>query len=78
MRGMIFLGIYREKIFSPGKVREDAAILDATLLELSRLSYEVFAVQTAALHTVSFRPACTLTMAKSDQALRIFEEWEKM
>jgi hypothetical protein len=71
------LGIYREPIFSPGKVREDAAILDATLLELSRLSYQVFAVKSEALDTVSFRPTCTLTMAKSDEALRIFEEWEK-
>jgi len=77
MEHLTVLGIYREPIFSPGKVREDAAILDATLLELSRLSYEVFAIQTEALDTISLRPACTLTMAKSDQALRIVEEWEK-
>ncbi len=77
MDSMTVLGIYREQIYSPGKVREDAAILDATLLELSRLGYEVLAMQPEALNTISIRPACTLTMAKSDPALNILEGWEK-
>ena len=77
MNSKIVLGIYREQIFSPGKVRDDAAILDASLLELSRLGYEVLALQPEALDTISIRPACTLTMAKSDRALQILEEWQK-
>ncbi len=35
MKSATVLGIYREQIFSPGKVSDDAAILDATLAELS-------------------------------------------
>jgi len=77
MSNMTVLGIYREQIFSPGKVRDDAAILDATLIELSCLGYEVLALQSEALDTLWTRPACTLTMAKSDRALKILEEWQK-
>jgi glutathione synthase/RimK-type ligase-like ATP-grasp enzyme len=77
MNNMTVLGIYREQIFSPGKVRDDAAILDAALIELSRLGYEILALQSEALDTISIRPACTLTMAKSDWALQILEEWQR-
>ena len=41
------LGIYREPEFSPGKVEADAAILDATLLELKREGVEVQAIDAA-------------------------------
>jgi glutathione synthase/RimK-type ligase-like ATP-grasp enzyme len=77
MGSITVLGIYREQIYSPGKVREDAAILDATLLELSHLGYEVIALQSEALDRLSIRPACTLTMVKSGQTLNILEGWEK-
>jgi len=77
MNSMVMLGIYREQIFSPGKIRDDAAILDASLLELSHLGYEVLTLQPEALDTISIQPACTLTMAKSDRALQILEEWQK-
>src|ERR1700722_775981 len=42
------LGIYREPEFSPGKVEADAAIMDATLLELKREGVEVAAAVDAA------------------------------
>ncbi|MBW2305639.1 MAG: hypothetical protein JRG73_01790 [Deltaproteobacteria bacterium] len=77
MHCMTVLGVYREPIFSPGKVREDAAILDATLLELSRLGYEVSTVQAEALDILSMRPSCALIMVQSNRALNIIENWHK-
>jgi glutathione synthase/RimK-type ligase-like ATP-grasp enzyme len=77
MQGMIFLGIYREKIFSPGKVREDAAILDSTLTELSRAGYEISVVEAENLEPLSHRPAFVLTMAQSQRCLNILEGWQK-
>jgi hypothetical protein len=41
---MQVLGIYREVEFSPGRVDDDAAILDAALAELKRAGLEVSAV----------------------------------
>ena len=41
MKPPSLLGIYREQIFSPGKVGDDAAIMDATMEELSRRGWEV-------------------------------------
>jgi len=35
------LGVYREKTFSPGKISQDAAILDATLALLPEAAYRV-------------------------------------
>ena len=77
MDSMTVLGVYRERIYSPGKVSEDAAILDAALLELSHLGHEVIALQTEALDKLSIRPACTLTMAQSGPILDILEIWQK-
>ena len=74
---MTVVGIYREEIFSPGKVREDAAILDHVLLELSRRGYQTLTVKAEALDTLSVPPPFALVMAQSDQALHILEEWHK-
>ena len=74
---MTIVGVYREEIFSPGKVREDAAILDHVLLELSRRGYDVSSVKAEALDTLSIRPACALVMAQSDRALCILEGWHR-
>jgi glutathione synthase/RimK-type ligase-like ATP-grasp enzyme len=73
---MMLLGVYREKVFSPGKVREDAAILDATLQALSRLGHTVRALEAEALRLLPDY-SCILTMAQSERALGILEKQQK-
>jgi glutathione synthase/RimK-type ligase-like ATP-grasp enzyme len=73
---MMLLGVYREKVFSPGKVREDAAIMDATLQVLSRLGHAVRTVEAEALGRLPDY-FCILTMAQSERALEILEKQQK-
>ncbi len=77
MKDMTLLGIYRERIFSPGKVREDAAILDATLAGLSRTGYRTASAEAEDLEKLSGPPAFVLSMAQSHQALDVLESWER-
>jgi len=77
MKSTSVLGIYREQIFSPGKVRDDAAILDATLAELSRLVSDVSSIKAEGLAASMTRPSYVLSMARSEHALGIIEDWAK-
>ncbi len=77
MKDKTWLGVYRESIFSPGKIREDAAILEATLTELSRKGYGIAAAEVRDLDRFPGRPAFVLTMAQSRRALDILERWEQ-
>ncbi len=77
MRGPEILGVYRESIYSPGKVREDAAILDATLAELVRAGFQTSTVDVRNLEKTSGKASFLLTMAQSSQALGIFETWQE-
>jgi glutathione synthase/RimK-type ligase-like ATP-grasp enzyme len=77
MRDVTLLGVYRERVFSPGKIREDAAILDATLTELSRTGYKTAVAEPEDLERFSGRPAYVLGMAQSHRALDILENWQK-
>lgn len=70
-------GIYRENRFSPGKVSEDAAVLDATLSHLSHAGFRVNALQTDDLNDMTPKPDIVLSMAQSVGALDILERWEK-
>src|ERR1700722_5388435 len=73
------LGIYREPEFSPGKVEADAAIMDATLLELKREGVEV----AAAVDAASFANAAPahadiiLPMCQGARALKRLAEAEQ-
>lgn len=69
------LGIYRERVFSPGKVPDDAAILDATLEELSSMGCQVSSIQAEALDFSMSRPHWVLTMAQSSKALAVLDHW---
>ena len=71
MKPLALLGIYRERVYSPGKVEDDAAIMDATLEELARRGWAVGALAAEALTGSSPRPQQVLTMAQSEQALSI-------
>lgn len=77
MRPGTILGIYRERRLSPGKVREDAAILDQTLLEFSRLGYETRSVRAECLPGVDPRDSSVLSMAQSERSLRVLEGWHR-
>lgn len=69
------LGVYRESCFSPGMVREDAAILDAAVAELGA-NGEIRTISPENLSDLPRRPAVVLNMARSGQALEILEAWE--
>lgn len=77
MKPLALLGIYRERVYSPGKVEDDAAIMDATLEELARRGWEVGALAAEALTGASPRPQQVLTMAQSEQALHILKDWSR-
>jgi glutathione synthase/RimK-type ligase-like ATP-grasp enzyme len=75
MKPLAVLGIYREQIFSPGKIEDDAAILDATVEELSRLGWEVRTRHAESLSDSSLRSEKVLSMAQSEQVLSLLKNW---
>ena len=75
MKPPALLGIYRERIFSPGKVDDDAAIMNAAVEELSRRGWEVLTEHAESIDASMPRPANILTMAQSDRVLAVLEDW---
>jgi glutathione synthase/RimK-type ligase-like ATP-grasp enzyme len=73
------LGIYREPEFSPGKVDADAAIMDATLLELKREGVEIAAAIDAAsfANAAPARADIILPMCQGARALKRLAEAEQ-
>ncbi len=70
---MKLLGVYRERMFSPGKTADDAAIMDATLRELTRMGFMCDAVEGERLDEAAHEAPCIVTMAQSERALNILE-----
>jgi glutathione synthase/RimK-type ligase-like ATP-grasp enzyme len=77
MKPEVLLGIYRERIFSPGKIEDDAAIMDATLEELSRRGWKVRSMHADSISSSFSRPSNALSMAQSGRVLNILEDWSK-
>jgi hypothetical protein len=77
MQGVRILGVYREGVLSPGKVDEDAAILDATLDALSLRGLKTSSVRAEVLDRDFPQVELVLTMAQSDRVLRILEHRRK-
>ncbi len=75
MKPPALLGIYREQIFSPGKIEDDAAIMDATVEELSRRGWEVCTRHAESISSSLPRPENVLSMAQSDRVLNTLEGW---
>jgi hypothetical protein len=72
------LGIYREPEFSPGKVDDDARILDAALAELAREGVQIAAIRAADFAANSAEPAdLLLAMCQGERALRRLAEAEQ-
>jgi glutathione synthase/RimK-type ligase-like ATP-grasp enzyme len=69
------LGIYREQVFSPGKIQDDASVLDATLEEFSALGWKGETVHAEELTPSTARPAYVLSMAQSDRVLDLLDQW---
>lgn len=75
MKRPTLLGIYREQVFSPGKVQADAAILDAALSGLSGMGFRVESKRAEFLDHTMPKPEIILTMAQSDRVLKLLEQW---
>lgn len=75
MKRREILGLYREKVFSPGKIEDDAAILGETLKALARRGWEVNGVTAETVGPHTPRPENVLTMAQSPRVLNILEDW---
>jgi glutathione synthase/RimK-type ligase-like ATP-grasp enzyme len=71
------LGICRERIFSPGKVEDDAAIMGATLAELERAGWLVQMRHAEEIDSSMPRVDNVLSMAQSDRVLNILAEWSR-
>lgn len=69
------LGVYREEVFCPGKVKEDRTVLDTTLEELRGLGYKASAIAPERLGEISGEPKFVLSMAQSHRSLNILAWW---
>jgi hypothetical protein len=71
----ILLGIYREHVYSPGKVQADAAVLDAALSALSGIGFKIESRGAEFLDSSVPRPEVVLSMAQSNRVLSIMDQW---
>jgi glutathione synthase/RimK-type ligase-like ATP-grasp enzyme len=74
---MIVLGIYREKTFSPGRVDDDARIMDMTVADLAFRGHSVRTLRFDALDGQGAQADCVLSMAESKKTLARLEEWQE-
>jgi glutathione synthase/RimK-type ligase-like ATP-grasp enzyme len=74
---MKIYGIYRERIFSPGKVIEDAAILDTVLCTLSHAGHETHAISAESITDDFKGVGLILSMAQSERSLSILEKADR-
>jgi glutathione synthase/RimK-type ligase-like ATP-grasp enzyme len=72
----VIYGIYREKALSPGKVAEDAAILEAVLGRLTTRGCQVKRVAAEDLLPEAPQAAGVLHMAQGPQALSRLAQWQ--
>lgn len=72
------IGVYREQIFSPGKVRQDAAIMDAALEGLALSGFpKAHTLRAETVEGFSIKAGVVLSMAQSERSLHVLESWEK-
>jgi hypothetical protein len=73
-----FLGIYREKRFSPGvHAAGDAEILELTQAAITRAGYQTTLIAPERLCTVSPSAPVVFSMCQSLEALAVLQEWEQ-
>ena len=72
-----FLGIYREKRFSPGAhAAGDAEILELTQAALERAGYQTTLIAPESLPTMSPSAPVVFSMCQSLEALAVLQTWE--
>jgi hypothetical protein len=72
-----FLGIYREKCFSPGAhAAGDAEILELTHAALTRLGYQTRLIAPERLPTMAPSAPVVFSMCQSLEALAVLQAWE--
>lgn len=74
---MKVLGIYRERIFSPGKVDADAAILDTVLGIMYHRGHDTLELPAESVMDALERADLILSMAQWEPVLRILERAER-
>jgi glutathione synthase/RimK-type ligase-like ATP-grasp enzyme len=72
-----FLGIAREKIYSPGKVDDDRAILEAVAFELRTRGHRVAVVSAEDDLVAPARGTVVFTMSQGPAALDVLRRWER-
>ena len=73
-----FLGIYREKRFSPGAhAAGDAEILELTQAALERAGYQTTLIAPESLPTLLSPAPVVFSMCQSLEALAVLQAWEK-
>jgi glutathione synthase/RimK-type ligase-like ATP-grasp enzyme len=73
-----FLGIYREKRFSPGAhAAGDAEILELTQAAITRTGYQTTLITPERLPTMSLSASVVFSMCQSLDALAVLQEWEQ-
>jgi hypothetical protein len=73
-----FLGVYREKRFSPGAhAAGDAEILELAQAALERAGYQTMLIDPESLPTLSPSAPVVFSMCQSLEALAVLQEWEK-
>ncbi len=73
---MNVLGVYREPMYSPGRTDDDARIIEMTVRQLAMHGHAVHLVPADRLDARVNGADCVVTMAESDRALGILQEWE--
>ncbi len=74
---MNILGVYRETMFSPGRADDDARILEMTVRQLAMHGHTVHLTPADRLDARLNGADCVVSMAESDRALNILQEWER-
>jgi hypothetical protein len=74
---MIVLGVYREKPFSPGRVDDDARILDMTVAGLASRGHSVRTLHGETLDGQGVKADCVLSMAESRKTLARLDELQE-
>jgi glutathione synthase/RimK-type ligase-like ATP-grasp enzyme len=73
-----FLGIYREKRFSPGAhAAGDAEILELTQAALERLGYQTTLIAPESLPTMPPSAPVVFSMCQSFEAMAVLQAWEQ-
>ena len=73
---MQILGIYRETIFSPGRMSDDALILEATAAALRQRGLDVCLRRAEMLTDEELRFQVVFSMAQGEPILHMLQRWQ--